>query len=238
MTAGFPGAVGISQLRVYDWSGPDGLRGGTPHLHTASAEGYVVLDGEGAAQTITADGYAETPLAAGAALWFTPGTVHRLINHADLRILVVMQNAGLPEAGDAVLTFPSDVLADPQRYATAAAAPTHDDDARSRRDLAVDGFLRLRAGGPPALRALHAAAAALVRDRVPAWRQLWQERPLAEAERTGNHLAALATGDPSHLHDARMYAASHRAPRHGMCGYLSTWPAEPAFAAELQETLS
>ena len=35
----------------------------------------------------------------------------------DPDILLVMQNAGLPEAGDAVLTFPPEVLADPEAYA-------------------------------------------------------------------------------------------------------------------------
>lgn len=36
---------------------------------------------------------------------------------------VLMQNSGLPEAGDAVLAFPPEVVADPERYATAAALP-------------------------------------------------------------------------------------------------------------------
>ena len=52
------------------------------------------------------------PLEPGAFVWFTPGTIHRLVNGGDLEILVLMQNAGLPEAGDMVITFPPDVLAD------------------------------------------------------------------------------------------------------------------------------
>lgn len=34
-----------------------------------------------------------------------------------------MENSGLPEAGDAVLTFPPDTVADPGRYRAAAAFP-------------------------------------------------------------------------------------------------------------------
>jgi hypothetical protein len=36
--------------------------------------------------------------------WFTPGTVHRMVNGSGLRATVLMQNSGLPEAGDAVFT--------------------------------------------------------------------------------------------------------------------------------------
>ena len=79
MTA-FPGATGVTRLRVYDWPTPDGLRGGSPHLHTVSTEGYVVLAGEGTLQTLSGAGYEEHELRAGTVLWFTPGTVHRLVN--------------------------------------------------------------------------------------------------------------------------------------------------------------
>lgn len=59
----FPGGTSISHLRVYDWPSPDGtgLAGsGTPHLHTASSEGYVVLAGAGSVQTLGPQGFAET----------------------------------------------------------------------------------------------------------------------------------------------------------------------------------
>ncbi|MFD0804404.1 cupin domain-containing protein, partial [Streptomonospora algeriensis] len=121
---GFPGGTAVSHLHVYDWPTPDGLAGGSPHLHTASTEGYVVVRGEGALETLSGSGYTRTPLAPGTLLWFTPGTVHRLVNGSgDLELLVVMQNAGLPEAGDAVLTYPPDVLADPDAYARVTAIP-------------------------------------------------------------------------------------------------------------------
>jgi mannose-6-phosphate isomerase-like protein (cupin superfamily) len=120
--AAFPGAVGISDLRVYDWPTADGVCGGSPHMHLVCAETYVVTGGEGSVQTLTWSGYAETPLTAGSVVTFTPGTIHRLVNgDGRLRITVVMQNSGLPEAGDAVFTFPAAVLADAAANAGAAA---------------------------------------------------------------------------------------------------------------------
>lgn len=170
-----PGGVGISHLRVYGWPAVDGVRGGSPHLHTASAEAYVVLHGQGALETLSSAGHQETPLSPGTLLWFTPGTVHRLVNRSgDLEILVIMQNAGLPEAGDAVLTYPPQILADAAAYRKATALPTTHNDAlaaaRRRRDLAVDGYLELReqvlAKRPDALVPLYQAAAGLVRDKA------------------------------------------------------------------------
>ena len=75
-----------------------------------------MLGGRGAVQTLSGEGYDEQALAPGVMLWFTPGTVHRLVNDGELDILVVMQNAGLPEAGDAVLTFPPEILGDPDAH--------------------------------------------------------------------------------------------------------------------------
>ena len=216
--ATFPGGVGVSRVRVYDWPGPDGLRGGSPHLHTASAEAYVVTAGRGRVQTIDAAGFAETPLEPGRVLWFTPGTVHRLVNDGGLEITVLMQNAGLPEAGDAVFTFPFPVLRDAGAYAQAAAAPADDDAARRRRDLAVEGFLGLKSGGLPEL---HEAAARIVRDKAPAWQAIWRDGPLADAGRTGEHLAALAAGEATHLSGARLVVPDSAPERYGMCGRLT-----------------
>ncbi|MFF8846268.1 cupin domain-containing protein [Streptomyces sp. NPDC015127] len=151
-----PGGVGISGLTVYDWEAADGLCGGTPHMHLVCSEAYVVIDGSGSVQTLTTCGFADTPLHPGDVVRFTPGTIHRLVNDGGLRLVVLMQNSGLPEAGDAVFTFPAPVLADPHAY-QAAAALTGDQAAaaRRRRDLALEGFLALREGG---LREFHIAA--------------------------------------------------------------------------------
>lgn len=205
----------------------------------------MVLRGEGALQTLSSAGYRELPLAAGTLLWFTPGTVHRLVNHSgDLALVVVMQNAGLPEAGDAVLTYPPDVLADPDAYRRASVLPASDgsdeqeqavaEAARIRRDLAVEGYLELRdrvvAQGPDALAELHAAAGRLVRDKAAGWHHLWQRGPKSQADVTHRHLAALEDGDPTHLGRAAVYTAEPRPePRAaGMCGRLQVWDLDGA----------
>ncbi|GHH69059.1 cupin domain-containing protein [Promicromonospora soli] len=120
----FPGGTSVSHLRVYDWPAPDAPGGsGSPHFHTASTEAYVTLAGRGRVQTLGPEGFAEHELAPGRIVWFGPGVIHRAVNDGGLEVLVVMSNAGLPEAGDAVLTFPPEVLADPVAYRDAATLP-------------------------------------------------------------------------------------------------------------------
>ncbi len=228
MTSPFPGGVALSDLQVYDWESADGCRGGTPHLHTASSEGYVVIGGEGAVQTVSAAGFEEHPLRSGDVLWFTPGTVHRLVNGGGLRLLVVMSNAGLPEAGDAVFTFPAALRADAAAYRAAATLPEgseRDAAARARRDLALEGFAELRAGGADAYGALHADAARLVRGRVARWREIFDDTVAAETARVSAQLDALAAGEPGSLAAAAVTRAQERGDErtHGMCGMLRTW---------------
>lgn len=172
MVTRLPGSVGISELTVYDWEAADGLCGGTPHMHLVCSEAYVVIGGAGSVQTLTTSGFADTPLHPGDVVWFTPGTIHRLVNDGGLRLVVLMQNSGLPEAGDAVFTFPAPVLADPHAY-RAAAALTGDQAAaaRRRRDLALEGFLALREGG---LQEFHSAAHRLKGELLDDWRIRWR----------------------------------------------------------------
>jgi hypothetical protein len=219
-------------LDVYDWLAADGLRGGSAHVHLASTEGYVVLSGEGQLQTLGPHGYAQTPLSTGNCVWFTPGVIHRLINERELRLLVIMQNAGLPEAGDAVLTFPPDVLADPDAYARAASLESPagpEAAARLRRDLAIEGYLTLRdqvtADGPSALDSFFAAALPLVAGRVPQWRERWHTGALAAATLTGAHLDGIAAGQAAHLAAGSVQRATRarEARGYGMCGRLARY---------------
>jgi Cupin domain len=229
-------------LEVYDWVAPDGLRGGSSHVHLASSEGYIVVSGAGRLQTLGPEGYAETPLLPGDCLWFTPGTIHRLVNDGELRLAVVMQNAGLPEHGDAVLTFPPDVLADPDAYARAASLDVGGgsvggspaEAARRRRDLAIEGFLVLRdqvaEEGPAALDPFYAAALKLITGHAADWQERWRAGPMATAELTGVHLDGIAAGAAEHLASARLWRIEHAAaPRaYGMCGRLTTYPVAQA----------
>jgi mannose-6-phosphate isomerase-like protein (cupin superfamily) len=213
-----PGGIGLSDLAVYDTTAPDGIDGGSPHVHLACTEAYVVLGGRGSVQTLGPDGYREEPLAQHDVVWFTPGIVHRLVNGGGLRILVVMQNGGLPEAGDAVFTFPPEVLSDPAAYARHAQAPD-EAAAAARRDLAVRGFLALRD-----LDGFYAAALRLVAPRLDEWERRWRDGALAAAERTGELLAALRAGDTSLLRQAALQRdRPDDDPRKlGMCGRLAT----------------
>ncbi|GAB3654077.1 cupin domain-containing protein [Glycomyces tarimensis] len=238
--SGFPGGTAVSIVTVYDWPTVDDQAGGSPHLHTASTEGYVVTRGTGAVETLSRDGFERRELARGTILWFTPGTVHRLINGSgDLEVTVVMQNAGIPEAGDAVLTVPPDTLGDPEAYAAVTGAPAaegltdveREAAARRRRDLAVEGYLELRervkSQGASAMEPLWASAAALVSGRVDTWRGLWEAGPKAQADATGAHLTALAAADATHLCDAHVSDAGTPARRWGMCGRLEAWDLRP-----------
>jgi mannose-6-phosphate isomerase-like protein (cupin superfamily) len=222
-----PGAIGVSRLSVYDTTAPDGLLGGTPHMHLTCSEGYIVLGGSGHVQTLSGEGYRETALSVGTVAWFRPGTIHRLVNDGGLQIVVVMQNSGLPEAGDAVLTFPPAVLADPDAYRAAATLPGGPDLAPAfrRRDLAVTGFLAMRAAGPSAFEDFCRAAAALVAPRLAQWRQRWESGALAAALETGRQLDSLEKSDISYLANGGVEAlpgpTEHG--RHGMCGLLDTY---------------
>ncbi|MEU9703843.1 cupin [Streptomyces sp. NPDC047981] len=230
-----PGGIGISRLRVYDWEAADGLRGGAPHLHLACTEGYVVLGGRGRVQTLNASGYAETELVRDRVVWFTPGTLHRLVNDdGRLEILVLMSNSGLPEAGDAVFPFPRAVLDDTEAYAHAAALDRAEPEksARSRRDLALAGFAELRSavqgGGLTALSAFHERAAELIRPRLPEWRAIVEAGPTAAVTATAAYLRALESG-AEHLRDATVARAA-TVPRWGICGHLGACDLDGAVA--------
>ncbi len=238
----FPAAVGLSHLRVYDSPTPDGQIGGSPHMHLASAEAYVVTQGSGRVETLSIEhGIADVDLVPGTIVWFEPGLIHRLINMGDLEITVVMQNAGLPEAGDAVLAFPTGFLEDASRYASVALLPdgTEADrlaQAMRRRNLAVDGFVALRSAahvgdlGP--LRRFHEAAVRLRQPQVEAWRALWQRTALAEALLTGTRLDEVAAGQTDLLQASRIHemvpADDHAGI--GMCGRLDTYLPEGVVA--------
>ena len=228
-----PGGIGISKLSVYDIEAPDGLVGGTPHVHLACSEGYYVIAGSGAVQTLTAKGFTETPLQAGTVVWFDPGTIHRLVNGGGLQILALMSNSGLPEAGDAVLTLPPEHLADRETYLKATAL-TGEGEARTpsamaRRDLALEGFAVLRDAyeveGPSALDDFYASAVRIVQPQLADWRRRWEQGARRLADETGAALDALDAGTAPHLQTAELHQlpAPTEFGRHGMCGRLDTY---------------
>jgi mannose-6-phosphate isomerase-like protein (cupin superfamily) len=226
---GFPGSTSVSALRVYDGVAPDGLAGGSPHLHVVSTEAYLVTAGRGRLQVIDADGFRELPLESGAMVWFGPGVVHRAVNDGGLEARVLMSNAGLPEAGDAVLVFPDEVLADAERYREASTLPEASEREREvaalkRRDLAVDGFLVLREAverrDPAPYARLLERATALVAPRASEWLTAFEREVAAEVDATRARLAAVALGAFGAPGVARVAAT---APALGMCGRLTRY---------------
>jgi mannose-6-phosphate isomerase-like protein (cupin superfamily) len=235
--ARLPAGVGLSRLSVYDTPGPDGLRGGSAHVHLSCTEGYVVVSGRGMVQTVGPYGVRDVALEPGTVTWFQPGVVHRLVNTGEpLEIVVVMSNGELPEAGDCILSFGADVLASVDAYDAAVALPDRAasceqsaEPARRRRDRSVDGFLALRAaverGDDGALKEFYAAAAGLVAHRLDDWEREWRTGQMASAADTGRRIQALRTGDAGALLDAHLYTVGPRPERrrYGMCGMLQTY---------------
>lgn len=237
--AALPGGISLTHLKVYNTEGPDGLRGGSPHLHFACSEAYFVVAGEGAVQTLCQSGFREVPLRPGCLVWFTPGLIHRLINQdGNLEIYVVMENAGLPEQGDALLTFAPRYLKDEPTYLDVASlSPTgavyanSEEAARRRRDLAVEGFLALRRAfetdGAAALGGFYEQAVRLIKPKATAWRQLWQLGPASTIRQTEGYLDALARGSASYLSGGAVFEmpvdVEPETRKLGFCGTLRTY---------------
>jgi mannose-6-phosphate isomerase-like protein (cupin superfamily) len=235
-----PGGTSVSHVRVYDSVGPDGLSGGSPHLHTVCTEAYLVIAGEGIVQTLSGEGYAETPLVAGTIAWFSPGTIHRLVNlDGRLELYVLMSNAGLPEAGDMILAFEPELLTDDGTYRSMADLPAdgratdHDPGAAMRRrDAAVRGFHHWRIAvadhGPSALEPLYRRAVELLGDRPEGWLELLAGDPALDLERSRAQVEELWTPDRSGA-AARLAESAVRSRslhpdvrRMGCCGTLGT----------------
>ena len=112
----FPGAsIGV-RVKVYDSEAPDGKISGTPHVHLLCTELYFVLAGNGAVELLDGNGFHTVNLNPFDLLFFTPGTIHRLLNpNRNLELLVVEQG-GFPEYGDSMICVPDEYLSDPMQY--------------------------------------------------------------------------------------------------------------------------
>jgi mannose-6-phosphate isomerase-like protein (cupin superfamily) len=231
--AALAGGVAVSRLRVYEELAPDGWAGGSPHMHLACAEAYVVLAGSGSVEVLNLlDGYRRLELRAGDALQFDPGVVHRLVNDGELEILVMMQNAGLPENGDAVFTFPADILESAEAYRQCAAIDSLED-ALVRRDRAVAGLDALKEGfassleeGRRLLSAFHRRAEVLVRPSASRWLDIVESGPGAAVVETRERVEGILAGEPANLGGARTVLIETTVERLGMCGRLNPFAIE------------
>jgi mannose-6-phosphate isomerase-like protein (cupin superfamily) len=226
-----PGATLMTRLNVYATPAPDGQMSGTPHTHLACTEMYVVLSGRGAVELLDKDGFARVEMAAHDALLFAPGTIHRLINpDGNFEILVIMQNSGLPERGDNVVTFCEEWLSNDQAYAAAMTVKTLED-AYLRRNRGVEGFMQLKAtfaeskeAGQAALEKFYTYAAARTAARQAQWGEIVRNGALAAAQETLEQLDQLKQHDVSHLSQSS-YAVIRQsnANKLGFCGHLDRY---------------
>jgi mannose-6-phosphate isomerase-like protein (cupin superfamily) len=223
-----PGGISVTHLRVYDTRAADGLMGGSPHMHFACAEAYLVTNGQGSVQTLSSEGFREIPLSAGSLVWFTPGLIHRLINlDGRLEIFALMENAGLPEHGDSVFTFPLEHLERSYfQLASLDGVANKREAAERRRDLAVEGFLALRReleqGG--SLQDFYGRAVRLMQPKEPTWRAIWETGPVSTIRRTKTFLDNLGAGSSGYLNRGRVFEIPVHPEREerklGMCGTL------------------
>ena len=234
-----PGGTGITYIHTYDTTAPDGLAGGSAHMHLACTEAYYITRGAGKVQALNPAGYSETELTPGKLVWFSPGTIHRLVNvDRRLEILVVMQNAGLPEAGDFVLVFPREILRDPGEYrrnavlsSSGSVAAGSIESANRRRDLSIEGFSELKRAfeseGAGPLEEFYTVALELVREKLDDWRKTWQSGPVAAVDDTRAVLESLAGGSIETLLRGRIAELDCAGDKTlGMCGRLDTYRPE------------
>lgn len=226
-----PGATLATRLRVYDSAGPDGQRGGTPHMHLLCSEMYFVLSGSGFVEMLDWHGFSRQPLSPKSALIFSPGTLHRLINpEGDLELFITMQNSGLPERGDNVVSFRADILEDDTAYQQAMAISSLQE-ALTRRDRGVEGFLEIKAAfsqslseGQTALREFFELATARTRHLYGSWQQIIHQGALQEAQRALEQLNNLSQGKAEHLKQAQHFAiAQGDFSTPGFCGTLNRY---------------
>ncbi len=236
-----PAGVGLTHVRVYDSPGPDGVISGGAHIHLVCAEIYFVLKGTGQIELLTMDGVETLDLIPNKAVFFRPGTFHRVLNpNRDLELLTIMQNGGLPERGDFVMSFPHEILTNPPAYAQAVRAPTLADALR-RRDLSLEGYLQLKAAfgrsveeGQTALRAFYRAARNLIAPKVDGFEWVLKVGAQTEVKTSLDACDFIRAGRTDYL-EASQYAALYPlqdAARPGMCGELHSYALDETFLAE------
>ena len=226
-----PGATLITRLRVYDTPTLDGQIGGTPHVHLACTEMYLVLAGTGMVEIIDKNGFQSIPITQNDALVFSAGTIHRLINpNCNLEILVIMQNSGLPERGDNIVTFNEEWLTSDEQYAMAMRVTTLQE-AYQRRDRGVEGFLQLKRtfdesieSGVQKLQRFYNLAQARTMNRLEQWRMLIRQGAQVELERSLEQVNLLQQGNTHYLLNNQIaHISNNTPPLPGFCGHLNRY---------------
>jgi mannose-6-phosphate isomerase-like protein (cupin superfamily) len=236
-----PAGVGLTHIKVYDQPQPDGVIAGTAHIHCVCSEMYYILAGTGQMELLSVEGFQVVDIQPHKLVIFRPGVIHRCLNpQGNLEILAIMQNGGLPERGDFVITLPQDVLTSPAAYA-AAIRVANQADAIRRRDLASTGFetlkaamLRSREEGLEALRQFYRAACKIISPKVDGFEWVLKSGPQAELKDALDAVDFLRVGRTDHFENARSTAIfpMNDAPKLGMCGELLPYALDETFLIE------
>jgi mannose-6-phosphate isomerase-like protein (cupin superfamily) len=236
-----PAGVGLTHVKVYDEPQPDGLIAGTAHIHCVCSEMYYIIAGTGQMELLSVEGYQIVDIQPHKLILFRPGVIHRCLNpHRNLEILAIMQNGGLPERGDFVITLPNEVLTSPAAY-TAAVRVTNHADAIRRRDLASTGFdtlkaamLKSRESGLEALRQFYRAACKIISPKVDGFEWVLKSGPQAELKDALDAVDFLRVGRTDHFEHARSTAIfpMNDPPKPGMCGELLPYALDETFLIE------
>ncbi len=236
-----PGGIGLTHIRVYSETGPDGVPGGGAHVHLACSEIYYILKGTGSIELMSIDGVETVDLVPNKAVFFRPGIFHRVINpNRDLELLAIMQNGGLPERGDFVMSFPSEVLANPALYAQSLRC-TNMTEALKRRDLSLKGYNELKAAfgrsldeGQTALRAFYRQARNLIAPKVDGFEWVLKQGAQNEVKDSLDACDFIRVGRTDYLERSRhaaLYPLVNPA-KPGMCGELHPYALDDTFLSD------
>jgi len=223
----------------------DGVASGAAHIHLVCSEFYYVLKGTGKMELLTMEGVETVELMPGKTVFFRPGVFHRVLNpNGDLEILAIMQNGGLPERGDFVLSFPPETLSNPAAYNQALRATTLQE-AMRRRDLSLKGFFALKDAfgrskeeGQAALRAFYRAARNLIAPKVDGFEWVLKVGAQTEVKASLDACDFLRSGtleyleqSPQGVNHGAIYPLNEPA-KIGMCGELHPYALEGSFLSE------
>ena len=236
-----PSGVGLTHIKVYDTPGPDGLVSGGAHIHLVCSELYFVLHGTGQIETLSMDGAETAELVPNKVVFFRPGTFHRILNpNRDLEILAIMQNGGLAERGDFVMSFPNELLGNPSAYAQAIRAHTMTDALR-RRDLSLKGYLEFKAAfgrskeaGQEALRNFYHTARNLIAPKVDGFEWVLKVGAQTEVKASLDACDFIRAGRIDYLEHSQhgeLYPINQPAAP-GMCGELHAYVLDESFLSE------
>ena len=236
-----PGGVGLTHIRVYSETCPDGVIGGGAHIHMVCSEIYYVLSGTGQVEVLSSEGVETIDLVPAKAVFFRPGLFHRVLNpNKNLELLAIMQNGGLPERGDFVMSFPPEVVSSAATYQKAVRA-TNLTEAIARRDLSIRGYIQIKeafskskAEGQTALRSFYEAARDLIAPKVDGFEWVLKVGAQTEAKNSLDACDFIKAGRTDYLERAQ-YAALYpinQPSRPGMCGELHAYALDETFLTE------